>query len=471
MVNPPFLALAHGTRAELAQCLLLEDLWDLHCKQTLPPNWALLCLPQGGNESELRAAITQRFGANASDLALFLTHLHCFPLTSLSFNQMSDLNTKLTELNQELELESNFLFYPGQDLSAFLRIIHTLGLSRPPEVKGFRRLLLDLPQNHNLEELKSTNRELHELFREEQIYRRIAGLSQGLFNQILRLRFANSVFEPLWNHHQINYIEVSLAQNHLSTPFKSKVSSPFAEWICYPLLQIMALIAMEPPVLRAENSLRNELLKVFLSLRPIDPSEVSEVSLRGNCPDRVPEATDSEGHRETYFAQRVYIDNGRWAGTPFYLRAGMGLPADSLEIVIHFEPLASQLFAEENTAHNRLWIQLLPRAALKMSLSNDESDEPEILKPLAMRWQGKSTQPTLQASRASLLLDCLAGNQALFLRDDSIETLEKFMQPLKQNWHKQLSRPYTYPATEWGPTEADALFEDLHCRWSKLAEQ
>lgn len=472
VVRAPFLALAHGSVSALSQSLLLEDLWELFRQDLLKSPWGLMLLVQGGTEIELQAEIELRFaGLPPSQRKAFLAHLHVFPLSSLLFNELTNLNDAIAELNLRLNCEGNYLFYPSQDLSTYLRIIHTLGLSRPPEVKGFRRILIELPMQQEVGLLRSANRELQELFREEQIYRRVPGLSQPLLNQLLGLRFANGIFEPLWNHHHIQYVEITLGQKHLQTPLQSQLPSSFAPQMAPALLQILALLAMEPPVLSSENALRNEMLKVFLSLRELDPGELSEIALRGVLPTNSLSGNLSENLlqslKETYLAQRVYIDNGRWSGTPFYLRAGLGLPLDCLELVLHFHPVSTRLFPEDSAepTHNSLWIRLLPEFSLSLGLNRHAGGHVQRLSPLALNWQGQPTQSSLQAGSQALLLDCLAGNPALFLRDDCVETLEKYLEPLKKSWQRPGNAPYFYLPGFWGPAEAESLFEDLHCRW------
>ncbi len=474
VVRAPFLALAHGSVSALSHCLLLEDLWELFSQDLLKSNWALMFLVQDGTESELRGQLDTRFSVvPTTQRKAFFEHLHFFPLTSLLYNELSNLNEGIAALNQRLGCEGNYLFYPSEDLSTYLRIIHTLGLSRPPEVKGFRRILIELPMQQEVGPLRSANRELQEIFREEQIYRRVPGLSQPLLNQLLGLRFGNGLFEPLWNHHHIQYVEITLGQKQLQSPLQSQLPSSFAPQIAPALLQILAILAMEPPVLSSENALRNEMLKVFLSLRELEPSELSEIALRGVLPTNSLSGNLSESLiqslKETYLAQRVYIDNGRWAGTPFYLRAGLGLPLDCLELVVHFHPFATRLFPEESAepSHNSLWIRLFPEFSLNLSLNRHAGGHSQRLSPLSLNGSGLTlpTQPTLQASSQTLLLDCLVGNPALFLRDDSVETLEKYLEPLKKSWQRPGNAPYFYLPGFWGPAEAESLFEDLHCRW------
>lgn len=459
VVRFPFLALAHGSLAALSQSPLLEDIWSLYQENQLQSPWAVMFLLQGAAEADLRSQLAQRFAhLPEAQRQAFFEHFHFFSLSSLLFNELSALNDAIAELNLSQGLEGNYLFYPSDDLSSFLRVIHTLGLSRPPEVKGFRRILIDLPMQQELGLLRSANRELQELFREEQIYRRVPGLSQALLNPLLSLRFANGLFEPLWNRHQIQYVEITLGQRATHTPLQSHLPGSFAAQMAPALLQILALLAMEPPVLSSENALRNEMLKVFLSLRELDPGDLSEMALRGILPSH---------SQETYLAQRVYIDNGRWAGTPFYLRAGLGLPQDCLEMVLHFHPVSTRLFPEESAdPHpNSLWIRLLPEFCLSLGLNRHADSNTQQLSPMGLNWQGLPTQTSIQASSPALLYDCLVGNPALFLRDDCIETLEKYLEPLKQSWLRPGHAPYLYGPGSWGPTEAESLFEDLHCRW------
>jgi glucose-6-phosphate 1-dehydrogenase len=449
-VIPPALLIAWGGVSELLNSPVFRQLQALHGSAHFK-DWALLLI----SPDPVTAADSANL--NAQELAQRLQVLTCQHFLA---EELTLIQQALTELNQRYALHENYLFYPLRaEFSPLLRLMHALGLSRPPEVRGFRRILLEMPVQTRFSDFHHSARELKELFREEQIFRRSYGLSRGMLEQILALRFANGIWEPLWNRYQIQQIEITLGEQALPPP----AQSGFGPQRLLPLIQLLALTAMEAPVQWDAESLHNELFKLLLALRPIARRMLSEVSLRGRR-EALPADCDLP---ETFIALRLAIDNARWQGTPFYLRAAAGVPEDRLEIVIHFQPSAQRLFtsAAQQEVQNQLVIRFLPEFQLQLRLGAHQPQTHE--RGLAPVQAVSALSPGLSGfgvNAAQLLLDVLRGERTLFLNHDAAAHLACFLDPLHQFW-REGDTLYTYPPTRWGPGEAESLFEDLHSQW------
>ncbi|PIQ24588.1 hypothetical protein COW36_11260 [bacterium (Candidatus Blackallbacteria) CG17_big_fil_post_rev_8_21_14_2_50_48_46] len=464
-MSPPVLFLCYGKPEDLPESKLFKNLLSLSRQNKLPSHWACLLMgetPLTGEEwNQIIAEKLREEGLEWQENSL--TKFEYFQVAEHSTQELTQLHELIAHLNVQLDLQGNFLFYPLQeDFSEFLRIIHSLGLSRPPEVRGFRRILLEMPLHSDLAGLKSKQRELHDLFREEQIFRRSYGLCPYILNALISLRFSNGIFEPLWNRHQIQAVEISLGD---LTPVNREQPS-FIEERLPALLQLLSLIAMDPPVLREEQAIRNEMLKVLLSLRNLDPYEIPELAMLGRLKSESLLQADIEPH-ESYLGLRIHIDNGRWNETPFYLRSAAGVPQDRLDLVFHFHPVSNRLFQESDPldVQNTLVISFFPELKLELSLGVPAGQNTTELQAVQLNWKDEANAKSMRAGFDALLLDCLEGRQELFLRADAIESIEAWISPLKKAREQKKLPRYLYRDSEWGPSEAESLFEDLHAQW------
>ncbi|WP_308418242.1 glucose-6-phosphate dehydrogenase [Prolixibacter bellariivorans] len=241
------------------------------------------------------------------------------------------------------------------------------------------------------------------------------------------------------------------------------------------LLQLVGMVGMEPPVVAEADAIRNETLKVFQSLRPLKPEEISSNVIRGQYIEshiknelvngyRSEKGVDPESRTETFLAMKFYIDNWRWAGVPFYIRTGKKLPTRVTEVVIKFRPTPHHLFQEDGvTAHvtNQLIIRIQPDEGILLKFGLKEPGAGFRVQPVNMDFHYSDLSDVgLPTAYERLLLDCMMGDQTLYLRGDAVEAAWSFVQPILDAWEENPSLPiYGYPAGSWGPQEADALIE------------
>lgn len=459
---PSFLALASGQLEELCQSALLRYLLELDQQGQLPESWCLLLLsPEGSSSTDLRAAVETRLPQSRPES---LSRLHCFASSDFNPQECQKLQQTLAMLNQTYALQDNLLFCALQpNPSDLLRSLDALGLARPSQSQGFRRLWQEVPLQLVSEQEHPTQCEMQKFFHESQIFRPLYGISQPMLQELLSLRFANSLFEPLWNRHQIQQLEISWGERHSHS--HSHALSLWGPRALLGLLQLLAVLTMEAPALMEEQALRNEMLKLYHSLHPLEHRELKERTLRGRRQD----LTKAESLRETFLALRLNIDNNRWSGIPIYLRAATASPSDRLDIVVQFQTVTTRLFAGEHLGQfqNRLLIRLLPKREIVLYLGlSSQTTLPLKLQHLTI--QQAEDWPT---HHRQALLDCLRDQRALFLRSDASEILLKWMHPLLESWNSEAQRPYPYGPERWGPAEAEALFEDLHGQWWEESDQ
>ena len=338
------------------------------------------------------------------------------------------------------------------------------------------RVVLEKPLGHDLESSRQINEAVGRVFREDQVYRIDHYLGKETVQNLLALRFANALFEPVWNSAHIDHIQLTVAESvGAGTRGYYDESGALRDMIQNHMLQLLCLVAMEPPASDDADSLRDEKLKVLRSLRAIRGEAVGRATVRGqyrgvasetasvkSYQDELPEA--NKGSRtETFVALKAEIDNWRWAGVPFYLRTGKRMATRVSEIVIQFRSIPHSIFdhAEGAPRPNRLVIRLQPDEGVKLLMMiKDPGPGGMRLRevPLNLSFAQTFTQRTPEAYER-LLLDVVRGNQTLFMRRDELEAAWSWVDPIRQAWDGSTDAPQPYTAGTWGPSGAVALIE------------
>ena len=342
---------------------------------------------------------------------------------------------------------------------------------------GFKRLIIEKPFGNNLDSAKSLNINLLKNFEENQIYRIDHFLGKETVQNLMVTRFANGIFEPVWNRNFIGRVEITSAES-LGVEGRGGYydhSGAMRDMVQNHLLQIVGMVAMEPPVIIEADAIRHEVMKVFQSLRPIKPEELQKHVIRGQYTGstikgikvegyRQEMGVDPESHTETYIAMKFFIDNWRWAGVPFFIRTGKKLPTRVTEIVIEFKPTPHHLFDKDGISQdksNQLIIRIQPDEGILLKFSMKEPGAGFKVNQVNMDFHYSSlTNIQLPAAYERLLLDCLLGDATLYSRGDTIEAAWNFIQPILDEWVNDSSIPiYGYPAGTWGPLESDGLID------------
>lgn len=348
------------------------------------------------------------------------------------------------------------------------------------------RVVLEKPIGHDLESSKVINDQVAEFFHENQIYRIDHYLGKETVLNLMALRFANSIFATNWDHNCVDHVQITVAE---SVGIEGRWgyfddAGQMRDMVQNHLLQILTLIAMEPPASLDANSVRDEKLKVLKSLRPIDATNVNENTVRGQYTagfvkgEEVPgyleeEGANTDSETESFVSLKVDLDNWRWAGVPFYLRTGKRMPRKVSEIVIYFKPQPHNLFKDSfrQLPPNKLSIRLQPDEAVEITVMNKV---PGLTGSGAMNLQ--KTKLNLSFSEAfnrfripdayeKLLLEVMLGDQSLFVRRDEVEEAWKWVDGIFAAWKSGNEKPEPYQAGTWGPVASIALLARENRAW------
>ncbi|HUH96850.1 MAG TPA: glucose-6-phosphate dehydrogenase [Anaerolineales bacterium] len=372
----------------------------------------------------------------------------------------------------------NRVYYMATPPGIFPNIIDLLGLTgQLSENGGWRRVVIEKPFGTDLASARSLNLQIHRALNENQIYRIDHYLGKETVQNILVARFANTIFEPLWNRNYIDHVEITVSEQvgveHRAGYYDTVgvVRDMFQNH----LLQLMALVAMEPPASFEANALRNEKVKVLSSIQPIRGESVAVRSVLGQYQGyRDEEGVRADSTTPTYAALRLQIDNWRWQGVPFYLRSGKRLAEKTSQIIIEFKEPPHLLFpnARGGMTPNMLVLYLQPDEGIHWRFEAKVPDTAADMRSVDMEFHyadsfGKTSIPE---SYERLLLDALSGDASLFTRADEVETAWGLIDPILEWWDAQKASPSLYEPGSWGPAEAAAMIARDGRGWSPWQE-
>lgn len=348
------------------------------------------------------------------------------------------------------------------------------------------RVVLEKPIGHDLESSKVINDQVAEYFAENQIYRIDHYLGKETVLNLVALRFANSIFATNWDHNCVDHVQITVAE---SVGIEGRwgyfdEAGQMRDMIQNHLLQILTLIAMEPPASLDADSIRDEKLKVLKSLRPIDASNVRENTVRGQYisgfvkGEEVPGYLEEEGantasETETFAALKVELDNWRWAGVPFYLRTGKRMPTKVSEVVIYFKPQPHNLFKDSfnHLPPNKLTIRLQPAEGVEITVMNKVpgltgSGSMDLQKSkLNLSFSEAFEADRIPDAYEKLILEVMLGDQSLFVRRDEVEQAWKWVDGILAAWNGSNEKPESYQAGTWGPVASIALLARENRSW------
>jgi glucose-6-phosphate 1-dehydrogenase len=364
-----------------------------------------------------------------------------------------------------------------------IRNLGVHGLNISEHEHKWKRIIIEKPFGYSLSTAKQLNKIVLEVFHEDQVYRIDHYLGKETVQNILVTRFANGIFEPLWNRNFIHHIEITSAEA-IGVENRGNYydkSGAMRDMIQNHLLQLVGLVAMEPPALSDSKSIRNETLKVFQSFRPIDLSHIEDFIIRGQYLSSKIKGEPVPGYREelnvdplskteTYVAMKFNIDNWRWSGVPFYIRTGKRLPIRVTEIVIHFRPSPHILFTKESgfgVTSNQLIIRIQPDEGILLKFGMKVPGAGFKVQDVGMDFHySQLSDVRLPDAYERLLLDCISGDSTLYARGDSVEATWGFIDPLLDEWHDHPDiKLFGYPAGTWGPDVADLLIDSPEQTW------
>lgn len=478
-----------GASGDLTRRKLMPALFQLYRLHRLPERFAVLGMARSAYDDRsfrdrMRTELLQIGGegsGEADELDRFLDCLHYYAADPASADSYEGLKTILAALDERIGNPGNYLFYlatPPLLYGLVPKHLKAVGLNRGD--KGVRRIVVEKPFGYDLASATELNRIYLDAFDEEQIYRIDHFLGKETVQNILAFRFANSIFEPLWNRSYIDYVEITAVEN-LGIETRGgfyEGTGALRDMVQNHLIQLLAVTAMEPlPVFDAAG-FRNEVVKVYQSLKPLDEADIRTHVVRGQYTAsgerkgyREEEQVDAASRTETYLAMRVEVNNWRWSGVPFYIRTAKQMPTKVTEIVIHFKPAPCALFrgADGSDAPaNRLVIRIQPNEGIALRFGMKRPGGGFDIVPMDLDFSYKQLGDSpLTDAYARLIEDCMAGDPTLFTRSDAVEASWRYFDPVLTFWHAHPDVPlYGYPAGTWGPPEADRLVAEREVTWT-----
>ncbi|TCO07311.1 glucose-6-phosphate dehydrogenase [Natronoflexus pectinivorans] len=475
-----------GASGDLTYRKLVPSVFDLFTQKLLPENFGILGLGRTElSDDQFREKMKEGIEKFAGTINTkqdmveeFLSKLFYYAFNTKEEKEYPDFKKHLESLNNKLKTENNYIFYLATPPSMYPLVPKFLANNQlNDESNGFKRLIVEKPFGYDLESARSLNHDLQNQFREEQIYRIDHYLGKETVQNLLVTRFSNGIFEPLWNRNFIDHVEITSAED-IGVGDRGgyyEDSGALRDMVQNHLMLLASLVAMEPPALIKDESIRNEIVKVMQSLRPIPEEKVPEFVIRGQYIGSEIRGKKQKGYREekgvnpksrteTFVAMKFFIDNWRWAGVPFYIRTGKSLPTRVTEIVIHFRPTPHHLFHGDKDImkqKNQLVIRIQPDEGILLKFGMKLPGAGFNVQDVNMDFHYSELNDTyLPSAYERLLLDCMLGDATLYSRADAVEAAWEFVDPILKAWKNQpCIKVHGYPAGTWGPDVSDQLIE------------
>lgn len=494
--------LIFGASGDLTSRKLIPALFRLSQQQYLAERCPVIGVarrPKTHDEfrDEMKAVVSARLG-DKFDVAAWDVFARQLFYQQLDISTPADYSTLKTgvqaiEAQCGLSADPTRIVYLATTPSLFAPAVEglsTAGMIPTRELASKLRVVVEKPFGRDLKSAQELATQLDRYLHESQMYRIDHYLGKETVQNILLFRFGNAIFEPLLNRNHVDHIQITVAEAQGMEGARGgyyDTSGALRDVLQNHVLQLLCLIAMDPPSLFQAREIRDEKLKVLQALRPGMPGSIGNWAVRGQYTaglvNRQPalayreeERVSPTSNRETYVAMRVAIDNWRWAGVPFYLRTGKRLPKQVTEIAIQFKNPPLNLFSTVEcdgdlcdlveTRPNQLIIRIQPQEAISLRFSTKRPGMTYQVQPVSMDFAyDEHFDAQLPEAYERLLLDVMRGDSTLFTRSDELEAAWRFLTPVLEAWESSSSSPDFYPAGTWGPPSADRLIAESRALW------
>jgi glucose-6-phosphate 1-dehydrogenase len=488
---PPGVIVIFGASGDLAHRKLVPALYNLALSRLLPADFAVVGFSRTKMTSEefragLLEALQQFSRTQPIDMEVWKSFSEGILYTAGGFDtpaSYQDLAKILVDLDQRRGTGGNRLFYMATPPSLFPVITKRLGqagLNRGGARGAFSRLVIEKPFGYDLASARALNRTIHSQFNERSVYRIDHYLGKETVQNLLALRFANGIFEPLWNRQYVDHVQITVAET-VGVEERGGYyddAGAFRDVVANHMLQVLAVMAMEPPVVLDAESIRDEKVKVLKSLRPIRGDLVDRLTIRGQYTEGYVNGDEVPGYRgepevrtdsstETFAAAEVYLDNWRWADTPFFLRHGKRMPRRVSEIAIHFKR-PPRLFSQpdQRMDPNVLVLRIQPNEGITLRFAAKVPGPTMMLRDVNMDFlYGSSFLRESPDAYERLLLDAMLGDPTLFIRADEVEQAWEWSDPILRHWAEHPQGTLPYPAGSWGPEATMVMLQRDGVTW------
>ena len=490
----PLALVIFGATGDLTHRKLIPALYTLMTIGLLPEKFAIVGFGRSERDDEeyrqgLRDAMRES-GTRVSEeawnrFAGRISYMQGRYDDEASFTRLGEA---LDRLDKEAGTENHRLFYLATPPNVYADVVHNLGvagLNHAQSDGGWARLIVEKPFGRDLETARRLDRCVHEVFDEHQVYRIDHYLGKETVQNIFVLRFINGIFEPIWNRHYVDHVQITAAES-IGVEGRGgyyEDAGATRDMMQSHLLQLLTLTAMEPPSAFTGDKVRDEKVKVLESVSFAEPQDIAACAVRGQYSRGmidgryVPGYRDEKGvaptsHTETFIAAKLMVDNWRWAGVPFYLRTGKRMPKRVSEIAIEFRR-APHVFLTRGQSRrprrNVLVLRIQPDDGVALRFDVKVPGPGMRVRPVDMSFLYKEAfEDTSPEAYQRLLLDAMRGDSTLFARTDEVEAAWGLVTPLLDRWAEDGAIPVpSYPSGSWGPSEADALLAYEDDRWRK----
>ena len=474
----PVSVIIFGASGDLTERKLIPSLFNLYRKDRMPEAFRIVGYGNTAFTKEQFAAHLkeglEEFASFEYDEAEWDRFASNLEYLQGRYTDLADFRKLDSFLKNWEKGSANRIYYMATPPGVFPNIIDLLGLTEQlGEQNGWRRVVVEKPFGTDYASARSLNEQIHKALNERQIYRIDHYLGKETVQNILVARFANTIFEPLWNRNYVDHVEITVAEE-VGVEHRGRFYDQVGilrDMFQNHLLQLVSLVAMEPPVSFDAAALRNEKVKVLSAIPPMKEDQVARRTVRAQYKGyRKEEGVTKESTTPTYAAVRLQIDNWRWQGVPFYLRSGKCLKEKLSQITIQFKEPPHLLFPSSNDSMtpNMLVLYLQPDEGMHLRFEAKVPDTGAEMRSVDMEFHyadsfGKTAIPE---AYERLLLDVLSGDASLFTRADEVETAWKIIDPILHAWESDKQPLAFYEGGSWGPSEADELLSKDKRQWA-----